>query len=77
MHRAILQGILTSYFSHLIGLFNRTIAFIESGVRPIWVFDGKPPELKREELKRRAEAKKEAEELAVEAKETGDAEQIQ
>jgi flap endonuclease-1 len=31
---------------HLVGLFNRTIQFMENGVKPIWVFDGKPPELK-------------------------------
>ncbi len=31
---------------HLVGLFHRTIQFMENGVKPIWVFDGKPPELK-------------------------------
>ncbi|HNU62881.1 MAG TPA: flap structure-specific endonuclease, partial [Methanofastidiosum sp.] len=32
--------------SHLSGLFYRTVNFIEQGIRPIYVFDGKPPELK-------------------------------
>jgi flap endonuclease-1 len=32
--------------AHLIGIFNRTIMFLEHGVKPVWVFDGKPPELK-------------------------------
>lgn len=31
---------------HLVGLFHRTIQFLENGVKPIWVFDGKPPDLK-------------------------------
>lgn len=38
-----LEGNLTG---HLVGLFHRTIQFLENGVKPIWVFDGKPPELK-------------------------------
>lgn len=32
--------------SHLSGIFYRTVNFIEQGIRPIYVFDGKPPELK-------------------------------
>jgi flap endonuclease-1 len=28
---------------HLLGLFNRTLLLIENGIRPVWVFDGKPP----------------------------------
>jgi flap endonuclease-1 len=31
---------------HLVGLFHRTIQFMENGVKPVWVFDGKPPDLK-------------------------------
>jgi len=42
--------------SHLSGLFYRTINLLEAGVKPIYVFDGKPPEFKHaENLRRRAE----------------------
>lgn len=36
--------------SHLNGMFYRTIRLIENGIKPIWVFDGKPPELKAHEV---------------------------
>ena len=62
---------------HLMGLFNRTINFLESRIRPVWVFDGKPPVLKKGELKRRKELKDEAKEQIEEAKEIGDAAQVQ
>ena len=39
--------------AHLLGLFHRTILLLENGIKPIWVFDGKPPELKKGELKKR------------------------
>src|SRR3989338_4787151 len=32
--------------SHLTGLYYRTIKLLEAGVRPVYVFDGKPPEFK-------------------------------
>ncbi|HLD38740.1 MAG TPA: flap endonuclease-1 [archaeon] len=32
--------------SHLTGLYYRTIKLLETGVRPVYVFDGKPPEFK-------------------------------
>ena len=43
--------------SHLSGIFYRTIQFMAFGIKPIWVFDGKAPELKVTELKRRKSAK--------------------
>lgn len=46
--------------SHLVGLFYRTIRLIEHGLKPVYVFDGKPPELKRAELDRRAKRREEA-----------------
>ena len=33
--------------SHLMGLFYRTIRIVENGIKPVYVFDGKPPELKK------------------------------
>ena len=32
--------------SHLMGFFYRTIRMVENGIKPAYVFDGKPPELK-------------------------------
>lgn len=44
--------------SHLVGLLYRTTRLIsEYGIKPIFVFDGKPPELKGKELQRRREIK--------------------
>jgi len=60
---------------HLVGLLNRTIQFMENGIKPIWVFDGKPPMLKNGELARRKKAKDEAKDKMEEAKETGDMEE--
>lgn len=61
---------------HLVGLYHRTIQFMEAGVKPIWVFDGKPPELKGEELEKRKELKQQAEEQKDEAMEAGDWEKV-
>lgn len=47
---------------------------MENGVKPIWVFDGKPPQLKSKELDKRKEFKKQAEEEKKEAIEQGDME---
>lgn len=41
------------------------------------MFDGKPPELKMGELKKRAEAKAEAKDQVAELKDTGNIEQMQ
>lgn len=61
--------------SHLSGLFYRTIRVCENGVKPIYVFDGKPPELKGRELEERKERKIKAEEKWRDAKERGDLEE--
>ncbi len=61
--------------SHLSGIFYRTAKLVESGVRPIWVFDGKPPEFKYVSADRRAK-KEEAHKRLEIARENGDAEEI-
>jgi len=53
------QGRVTS---HLSGLFYRTIRMVEKGVRPVYVFDGKPPELKERTLEKRKEVREKARE---------------
>ncbi len=47
--------------SHLNGLLYRTVNLMEEGIKPVYVFDGEPPELKRKTLKMREERKEEAE----------------
>ena len=46
--------------SHILGLFNKTIVLLEKGVIPIFVFDGKPPELKNKVLQNRKNVRKKA-----------------
>lgn len=65
------QGRVTS---HLSGLLYRTGNLVEAGIEPAFVFDGVPPEVKREELKRRKERKEQAREAMEEALEEGDLE---
>lgn len=57
--------------SHLIGLFSRTTNIMKKNIKPIFVFDGKPPELKINEQIKRKEIKQEAQvkyEIAKESK---------
>jgi flap endonuclease-1 len=58
--------------SHLSGLFYRTINLVENGLKLVYVFDGKPPELKREELERRRVRREKAAELMVKAYSEGE-----
>jgi flap endonuclease-1 len=46
--------------SHLSGLLYRTSNLVEMGIKPVYVFDGAPPVLKRATLERRREIKVEA-----------------
>jgi len=46
--------------SHLSGLFYRTMNLLTIGIKPVYVFDGKPPQMKSLEISRRQAVKKEA-----------------
>lgn len=46
--------------SHILGLFNKTISFLEKGIIPVFVFDGKPPQLKQKILDARKQVRKKA-----------------
>lgn len=37
--------------SHLMGMFYRTVRMVDNGIKPVYVFDGKPPTLKSGEVK--------------------------
>ncbi|KAK2964995.1 putative Flap endonuclease 1 [Blattamonas nauphoetae] len=58
--------------SHLQGLFNRTIRLMEKGLKPVYVFDGKPPENKDGTLLSRKIVRDEAKEKESEAREEED-----
>jgi len=62
--------------SHIIGMLTRTIKLMESGIKPVYVFDGKPPELKLAELAARREKRDQAKAQLQVAVESGDAEQV-
>jgi flap endonuclease-1 len=63
--------------SHLTGIFYRTIKLLEAGVKPCYVFDGKPPEFKSGELLKRREKAQEASAELKKAKDAGDTENIE
>jgi flap endonuclease-1 len=46
--------------SHILGLFNKTISFLENGIIPVFVFDGKPPRLKYKILEARKQFRQKA-----------------
>lgn len=58
--------------SHLSGLFYRTINFLEHSIKPIYVFDGIPSELKLDTIKERKKIKEEAKEKMIKAQEAED-----
>ena len=66
------QGRVTS---HLSGILFRTVNFMEKGIRPVFVFDGKPPDFKEETIEQRRAVRKEADERWRQALERGDVEE--
>ena len=60
--------------SHLSGLFFRNIRLLEHGIQLVYVFDGKPSELKAATVKKRVEAREKAEKQYKEALLEGDLE---
>ncbi len=57
LHLTDSQGRVTS---HITGLLFRNINFLTMGIKPVYVFDGKPPSLKSAEIEKRKQIKKEA-----------------
>ena len=60
--------------SHLSGLFYRTCNLLERGIKPIYVFDGKPSLLKENTIMERSEKKQDALEKFRKAEKAGDEE---
>lgn len=63
--------------SHLMGIFYRTIRLLENGIKPVYVFDGTPPDMKSGELQKRTERREEAQKALDKATEAGDAADIE
>lgn len=63
--------------SHLQGMFSRTIRLLEAGLKPVYVFDGKPPDLKKQELAKRYSKRADATDDLNKAIETGNQEDIE
>jgi len=60
--------------SHLMGLLSRTASIMSEGIRPVFVFDGKPHVLKARTLEARREVKMKAQKEWEDALEEGDME---
>ena len=60
--------------SHLSGLLNRNANLVKAGIRPVYVFDGEPPEFKQRVLQERKERKVKAKKDMEEALKRGDLE---
>jgi flap endonuclease-1 len=58
--------------SHISGLFYRNVNLMELGMKLVYVFDGKPPELKTEEIRRRSAQRHEAKDKYLTALQAGD-----
>uniref|UniRef100_A0A7S3JRV7 Flap endonuclease 1 n=1 Tax=Aureoumbra lagunensis TaxID=44058 RepID=A0A7S3JRV7_9STRA len=63
--------------SHIQGMFNRTIRLLSAGIKPVYVFDGKPPNMKGGELAKRQAKRAEAQKKLEEARAKGDIEAIE
>jgi hypothetical protein len=63
--------------SHINGLMHRTTKMLECGIKPVFVFDGKPPELKKGTLDDRREKREEADAALAKAKEENDQEAVE
>jgi flap endonuclease-1 len=58
--------------SHISGLFYRNVNLLELGTKLVYVFDGRPSDLKREEIRRRSEQRNEAKDQYLRALQSGD-----
>lgn len=62
--------------SHLTGLFSRTSKLRDANIKPVFIFDGKPPDMKRETLEKRKECKENAARKYEIAKDEGNIEDM-
>lgn len=62
--------------SHLYGLFYKILIFLQNGMKPIFVFDGKAPDIKNKTIEKRQAKKKLAEQKLKELDDSDDEEYI-
>ncbi|WP_370574014.1 flap endonuclease-1 [Methanomethylovorans sp.] len=62
--------------SHLTGLFSRTSKLRDANIKPLFIFDGKPPQMKMETLEKRKECKENAARNYEAAREEGNLEDM-
>lgn len=75
-HASMLTNEAGEVTSHIQGMFNRTIKLLSAGVKPVYVFDGKPPGMKSDELAKRTAKRIQAESDLAAAKEADDAAEV-
>ncbi|EMS54609.1 Flap endonuclease 1-B [Triticum urartu] len=63
--------------SHLQGMLNRTVRLLEAGIKPVFVFDGEPPDLKKKELAKRSLKRDDASKDLHSAIEVGDEDSVE
>ncbi|KAF5403556.1 Flap structure-specific endonuclease 1 [Paragonimus heterotremus] len=63
--------------SHLMGMFYRTIRMIDNGIKPVYVFEGRPPSMKAGELAKRSERRVESSRELAKAEAEEDLEAIE
>ncbi|MBN2109571.1 MAG: flap endonuclease-1 [Methanosarcinaceae archaeon] len=61
--------------SHLSGILYRLTSLVEAGIKPVFVFDGKPPEMKSRTIEKRVQVRENARIRSAEAREKGLAEE--
>lgn len=62
--------------SHISGFLSRCVRLLENGIKPVYVFDGKPTDLKLAELEKRKERRVKAHDELEAARDIGDTEGI-
>ena len=58
--------------SHLSGIFFRTANFLSQGIRPVFIFDGQPPDMKSKTIQERKDIREESKVKWDKAKREGD-----
>eukprot|EP00922_Rhytidocystis_sp_ex-Travisia-forbesii_P063407 GHVS01094342.1.p1 GENE.GHVS01094342.1~~GHVS01094342.1.p1 ORF type:complete len:443 (+),score=61.17 GHVS01094342.1:129-1457(+) len=62
--------------SHITGFLARAVRLLEHGIKPVYVFDGKPPTLKGGELAKRKDKRDQAEKHLEAARDAGDMDEV-
>ncbi|ETO07058.1 hypothetical protein RFI_30330, partial [Reticulomyxa filosa] len=61
---------------HLLGILHQTVEMKKNKIKPVWVFDGKAPDFKKNELDKRAKNREKANQEKIEAEKRGDKKRV-